>query len=284
MAVQVDIDALGEGKSGDYTKETCIIPDGFQACRLVSYIEMGHHTPRFNGKKQVYEAPSKRVGEVKDAEMVIHLVFEFTDADYTGDYPLTLKTSIPFGKVGELLNKLSISKGLEEGWVSREIALKQNYVKTLMAMQAATNTKYPSLADYVGTVFGVTVTHTLGKKADEDGNIPTYANMKTTSLVAPTFRNPVTKEVIKITLPEQHGEYCKVFDWNAPTMEAWGEVPKYLKDFIMGADDYEGSTLHIMLSGMEEPPAQAEKCEDDPGYSIDPDAPADSYPDDDLPF
>ena len=84
MAVEVDIDGLGEG-GGDYEKETCVIPEGFQIARLVSYIEMGHHLPVFNGVVQKYEPPSKKAGEVKDPEMMLHLVFEFTGCEYTGN-------------------------------------------------------------------------------------------------------------------------------------------------------------------------------------------------------
>lgn len=279
MAVEVDVDSLGDG-GGSYAKETCIIPDGFQLCRLVSYIEMGHHVPVFNGKKQLYDHPSSRAGEVKDPEMMLHLVFEFTNAEYTGDFPLTLKTSTPFGTNGDLMNKLSISKGLEEGWCSKQVAMKQNYVKTLLAMQAATNTKHPSIASYVGTVFGVTVTHTIGKKADEDGNIPTYANMKTTSLVAPSFKNPITKEVIKLDLGDPIGTYCDIFDWNYPTIDSWEKVPKYLKEYIQKAEDYEGSPLHILLTGMQESPEDVDGGNTPNDYE----APASAdLPNDDIP-
>jgi len=277
MAVEVDIDGLGDGGEG-YEKETCIIPEGFQIARLVSYIEMGHHLPVFNGVVQKYEPPSKKAGEIKDPEMMLHLVFEFTGCEYTGNYPLCLKTSNPFGTRGDLMNKLSISKGLEEGWCSKSIAMKQNYVKTLLAMQAATKTKHPSIAAYVGTVFGITIKHSLGKKADEDGNIPTYANMKVNGIVAPVFKNPLTKEVTKLDLPDAIGTYCKCFDWNNPDMESWGLVPKYIKDFIKTAIDYSGSPLECMLLGMTEGPAEADDSD------MDTDAPADPVPDDDIPF
>ena len=269
MAVTVNVNELGDG-GGDYKKETEIIPAGFQICRLVSYIEMGHHHSMFKGKTQTYES-GKRQGEIKDPEMMIHLIFEFTNAKYTGDFPLTIKTSVPFGKNGDLLNKLSIGKGLEEGWLSRANALKSNFVKTLMAMQDATGSDSGTLSDYVGKVFGCTVVHNLGKKADDNGDIPRFANMKCTSLVAPEFTNPMDGVVTDMgaIFPEQIGEYCPVFDWAEPTIAAWTEVPKYIKKFTQTALDYSGSELEIILAGYEE-----EKPADEPQGTTDAGAPA----------
>lgn len=286
MTVGVDVAGLEEG---GYAKEECVIPVGFNVCRLVSYIEMGHHVPVFMGKKQVYDQ-GKRIGEVKDPEMMLHLVFEFTNAERTGEYPLTCMTSSPFGTSGDLMNKLSMSKGLEERWVSKSIAMKQNYVKTLLAMHDATGTTHESLADYVGTVFGVNITHSVGKKADDDGNVPTYANMKPAGLVAPSFQHPITKEVTVLDLPEVQGEYCPEFSWYNPTMESWALVPKRIKDFILSADDYTGSELDIMLCGMQEEPAEKEADTNSTDTAAPVDTPAydpgDNLPvyDDSLPF
>jgi hypothetical protein len=251
---------------------------------------MGHHIPMYQGKKQVNET-GKRKGEIRDPEMMIHLIFEFTNAKFAGDYPLTVKTSVPFGKNGDLLNKLSIGKGLEEGWLARKHALKANYVKTLMAMQDATGASSGAVADYVGKVFGCTVVHNLGKKAADNGDIPMYANMKCTSIVAPEFKNPIDGKTTKMDLPEQIGEYCPVFDWESPTIEAWSNVPKYLKPFIQKAIDYPGSELEMLIAGYEA--AVAEDNKDAEG-AADTDAPAQldpkndterfTPPDDDIPF
>lgn len=284
MAVGVDVNALGEDTNGDFKPETEVIPKGFNLCRLVSYIEMGHHRPVFGGKVQKYDQ-GKRIGETKDVEMMIQLVFEFTNAKYTGSFPLCTKTSSPFGDKGDLMSKLSISKGVEEGWCSRSIALKQNYVKTLIAMQDATKSSHQSLDKFVGEVFGCTITHALGKKADDKGNIPTYANMKTTSLVAAEARHPVTGKVEVYDLPEIKGAYCPVFDWESPTIEAWSGIPKFTKQYILKAEDYPGSQLEILLAGLTEgvDPAGIESDTQDnsaPAKTADPDP----TPDDDIPF
>jgi len=284
MAVGVVLDNLGDG-GGDRAVETCVIPKGsFELCRLVSYIEMGHHIPCFKGKQQVYEQ-GKRKGEIKDSEMMLHLVFEYTNAQYTGDFPLCIKCSTPLGDTGDLMNKLSIGRGLEEGWLSRSNALKSNFVKTLMAMQDATDCTYPSLADYVGAVFATTVTHGLGKKARDDGSIPVYANMKTTSIVAPKFKDPTGKETV-YDLPEVIGTYCPTFEWGNPDMNAWALVPEYLKKFIMKAEDYPGSPLEMLLAGYTQEDAGTAPAEQEPD-----DAPSDTSapvhqeePEDDIPF
>lgn len=283
MAVAVNMDEMGQGTGdGEFEKETMVIPAGsFELCRLVSYIEMGHHIPCFKGKKQVYEQ-GKRAGQVKDAEMMIHLVFEYTNAEYTGSFPLTIKTSVPFGDGGDLMNKLSISRGLEEGWLSRTNAMKSNYVKTLMAMQDATGSTHPEMASFVGQVFASTVTHSLGKKAKENGDIPVYANMKTVSLVAPSFKDP-TGKVTEFDLPEPIGEYCPVFEWDNPTIESWALVPEYLKKYIQKAEDYPGSPLEMLIAGYSEEDAGSTPAEPDDS-TTDTSAPADHIPDDDIPF
>lgn len=249
MAINVDMDNMGEG--GTREKETCVIPKGFQLCRLVSYVELGHHYPYFKGKHQVYDA-GKNVGKPKDQEAMIQLVFEFTNATYTAGYPLCIKFSSPLRDTGDLINKLSVPRGVEEGWASRANQMKSNFVQALKAMQDSYNSKEGCMGDFVGRVFGCTVTHSLGSKADNDGNIPVYANMKLTSLVAPEFKHPVTGEVEKMDLPEQIGEYCSVFSWEEPTIEGWGKLPKYMQDYIMKANDYPGSVLDLMLQGYSE--------------------------------
>ena len=260
--IKVNPDELGQ--DSEYSVETEVIPPKFQVCRLVSYIELGHHYTTYQGKQKVYDK-GKHEGKPID-EMMIHLVFEFSNAAYTGDFPLCIKTSSPFKGDG-LLNKLSVSKGIEEGWLSRKFAMKSNYMKALIAMQDATGTEYQSLAQFVGTVFGCTIKHVPGKERD-DGTTPVYANMALDSIVAPEFTHPISGDTEQIPLAEQIGEYCECFDWDNPNIEAWAEVPEYLKKYIMKAVDYKGSALEALLNGYKEPesdesPAEAEGTTDD---------------------
>ena len=254
MAIGIDLDALGEG-GGGWTKETEVIPEGSNVCRLVSYVEMGHHTPVFGGKRAVYDS-GKNAGKNKPDEMLIHLTFEFPSAHYTGDFPLTIRTSAPYGNNGDVMNKLHIPLSLEEGWASKSIAMKMKFVKALLAMQAATKTKHPSMDLFVGEAFCCTIKHSLGKKADDSGNIPVYANMSLESLTAPRFKHPMTGKTEELEVPDTIGEYCEKFIWSDPTIEAWGALPKYIKDFIMRATDYPGSELEMLLADYSEPEAE----------------------------
>jgi hypothetical protein len=178
--------------------------------------------------------------------MIIHLVFEFPLAEYTGDFPLTIKTSVPYGGKGDFMNKLAVVKSLEEGWVDKKTALKMNFVKGLNAMRDAAGCQC-EMIDMVGKGFGCTVIHKLGKKADDEGNIPVFANMALTSLVAPEAKDPMSGKITKYEVPEAIGTYCPGFDWNNPTIESWALVPKYLKKVAQSAIDYSGSPLELML-------------------------------------
>lgn len=281
MAISVDVKNLGENTTIE--KETKVIPKGFKGCRLASYIELGHHNPIFNGVRAKHEA-GKNIGKDKDPEMMIHLVFEFPGVERTGTYPLCIKTSVPITPAGDLMNKLSVSRGIEEGWLSRSNALKAKFVKTLIAMQDAHKCEYSNLSEFVGMPFGCTVTHGFGK-AGANGDIPVYANMKLESLVHPSFEHPMTGAIESINVPEIEGEYCPVFNWDAPDIEAWKLIPGYLKKYMKNAVDYPGSPLEALLAGFvddsDTPP------DSDSGTDSQPPASADEGPpvfEDDVPF
>jgi hypothetical protein len=244
MAAGVDLDNLGEG-GGNYEPELNHIDEGFNVCRLVSYIELGHHAPIFQGKPQLYMA-GKNVGKPRTDELVIHMVFEFPTYEYTGDYPLTIKFSIPFGE-DEFLSKLSMTKALEEGWVDKKTALKMNYVKGLLAMQDATKSK-KQFHEMIGDVFGCTVTNRLGGKQREDGSIPVFSNTSLASMVPASFKNPVTGVVTEVECPPQIGEYCETFFWDTPTIQSWAKVPKFLQKACLKAKDYKGSALDMLIT------------------------------------
>ena len=280
MAISVDVNNLGENTTVE--KETKVIPKGFKGCRLASYIELGHHKPIFKGVPAKHEA-GKNIGKEKDPEMMIHLVFEFPGVERTGTYPLCIKTSVPITPAGDLMNKLSVSRGIEEGWLSRSNALKSKFVKTLMAMQDAHKCTYGSLAEFVGMAFGCTVTHATGK-AGANGDVPVYANMKLESLVHPSFEHPMTGAVESIDVPEIEGEYCPVFNWDSPDLESWKLIPGYLKKYMKSAVDFSGSPLEALIAGFEDDGDT--DAPDDYGTDHEPPAYADDGPEigDDVPF
>lgn len=274
MAVNVNPENLGDGNS-DYKKEEKVIPKGFNVCRLVSYIEMGHHNPIFQGKHKVYSDKAKKAGQPMPPEMILHCIFEFPAAEYTGDFPLTVKTSVPW-KGGEFINKLNVPVGIEEGWSARKDYNKSWYGKLVLALRDATGIDSWFIGDFVGKPLGCTIDHNLGKKADDEGNIPVYANMKLDSIVPAEMKHPMTQKVEVLDVPETIGTYCEVFDWDAPTMETWALVPKYIKKAIKSAEDFPGSALDMMLAEYTEDNSQAANGEDhkaDPDPNVEDDIP-----------
>ena len=255
--MRIDKEKLMAGGDSDFKKEEKVIPKGQQICRLVSYVELGHHYPMFNGKRAVHET-GKKTGQPKDEEMHIHLVFEFPHAEYTGDFPLSIKFSSPFqqGETYGLINRLAVSRALETGNLSWKFAIKSNFMKGLLAMQEATGEEYWDMAEFVGTPFLCTVKHNYGKKADEDGNIPVYPKMDLAGLMPTKVKHPVTGKYEEYPCAEQIGDYCPVFKWDEPTEEAVKALPKYLLDYMKTAVDYEGSMLEHIVAGITVPEDQ----------------------------
>lgn len=250
MAISVDTDALPE-KGEAKTKETMVIPEGPNVARLVSYVEMGFHKPVFQGKPIVI-TEGKRAGDLKDEEFVIRLGFEFPAAEHSGDYPLSLWTSIPYGN-GEFINKLSISKSLIAGTLSKQFAARAKYVKYLEAFKSATGTNHQSLDKFIDEPLMINITHRKGK-ADKDGIVPVYANMAPEGINKPSMKHPMTGKIEVFDVPPATGTYCKVFDWEAPTVEAWKAIPKFVQDVMQKATNFHGSTLEAML--MDLPPEE----------------------------
>lgn len=250
-----------ENDTGGYVQETEHIPAGQQQARLASYVELGKHVPLYNGKHAVYGKESKKAGEPKPPEFMIHLVFEFPRAKYTGSFPLTIKTSVPYGK-GDFINKLGISDAMMSGNISMTFANRSKFMKYLNAMNDAKGTSYDSLSDFVGEPFLISVTNKPGTKQMDNGDYPIYANMKPEGIVSTKFIDPmdgVTEREAQV--PELIGEYCPVFSWDDPTEEAWKNVPKYLKTCMKDAVDFPGSPLEAMLAGMPEEPSPESKEE-----------------------
>jgi len=263
MAIKVNKEELENYDGGDFTPETQHIEAGPQVpARLVSYIELGKHNPMFQGKHQEYDS-GKAKGQQKPPELLIHMVFEFPMEPYDVN-PLCIKTSVPFGKAGEFLNKLSVSDALASGKISLSYANRSKYMKYLNSMNMALGTDYDGLDSFVGEAFLCGVTNKVGTKAREDGSLPVYANMKPDAIQSTEYRDPRTRKVEVMEVPEAIEEYCKVFDWDAPTKEAWDNIPEYLQKCIKTALNYEGSPTQLMLLDYPEGNTE-ERTTDTPG-------------------
>jgi hypothetical protein len=280
MAVKVNKDELDEGQGGgDYEKETKFIEEGTHPARLVYYAELGKHFPIFKGKRATYDS-GKKAGQHKPAELMIHLVFEFPTAPYDFN-PLCIKTSIPFGDNGEFINKLPVSDALASGKISLSFANRSKYMKFLNAMNKAAGTNHQGLHEHIGNAFLIAVTNKYGQKADEDGNIPVYANMKPEGIQKTSFKHPATGKIEDIDVPEIQGTYGPVFDWDNPTKESWEAMPEYLRNCIQRAENYEGSEVHMLVSGLYDIPKEGEELpQENTGRPAD----AEPMPDDDIPF
>jgi hypothetical protein len=255
--LNINIDALSDDSGTDgnteYKKETMHIPAGPMVARLAAYAELGWHYPVFNGKRKTYDT-GKNAGKEKPAEYMLHLVFEFPACEYTGDFPLTIKTSVPYGNSGAFINALGVGRGLiEPPYWSRSIAMRTSYVRYLKALQDATGKDLNSLADFVGEAMLVTVTNNTATVKNKDGSTETrvYANMKPEGIVPPVMKDPMNpKKVIVLDVPEIIGSYWGKFDYNNPDPEVWKLLPKYLQDTCQRSIDFEGSSLQRMLAGM----------------------------------
>jgi len=247
MAVKINREEMQkrEAEGGDYVPETQFIPAGSHPARLVHYAELGKHYPIFKGNRNTYES-GKRKGQMKPAELLIHLVFEFPACPYDNN-PLTIETSIPYGKAGEFINKLPVHDDLST-W-SIGIANKTAYMKYLNAMTAATDCNYSGLDEFVGKGFLISVTNKEGK-ADKDGNIRVYANMKPEGITKTEFRHPLTQKVEVVEVPESKGTYGPIFDWDAPTEAAWNALGKQYRECIMRAVNFQGSAIQLLLADM----------------------------------
>jgi len=280
MAVTVDTSAMDDN-SGDFEKETKYIEEGTHPARCVYYAELGKHLPIFKGKRAMYDS-GKNAGKPKPAELMIHLVFEFPNAPYD-NMPLTIKTSIPYGDNGEFINKLPVSDALASGNISKSFANRSKYMKFLNSMNAALGTDYKGLHEFIGEGFLIAVTNKTGTKADDDGNLPVYANMKPDGIQKTTFKHPATGKMEEVPVPEAKGTYGPIFDWDNPTKEAWDAMPEYLQKCIKRAVNYEGSEVQMLVEDLygEDAEEQPTPPQDNNGRPATEETPVS---DDDVPF
>jgi len=250
MAFGIDTKKIEDNKGGDFEKETKFIEAGLNPARLVSYVELGWHDPMYQGKPKVYADSHKKAGQPKPPEFMIQLVFEFPLADHNTDFPQTIKTSIPFKDGTEFLNGLPVTRALYDGTLSMKYANMSNYKKYLDAMNDSLGTTHASLSNFIGEAFLIAVTNKTTDKHHENGDAVVYSNMKPDGIQSTVFKNPMTRKEEVVEVPDQVGEYCRMFSWDAPTPESWNALPEYLQKCMLGAADFTSSPLAVMLSDM----------------------------------
>jgi hypothetical protein len=289
MAIVIKTEELPEkGKSAN--PETKHIQAGNRPARLVSYVELGKHQPMFKGKPAIYDN-GKMKGKQKPAVLHVALTFEFTACEYTGDYPLTISTTRRMDN-GDFFDAVTVPDSLIAGTISKSVAMRTKFMKFLTGLQAATGLPYPSIADFAKEQVPLIINVTNKKgAAREDGSIPVYANMKPEGITSPKVEDPMTGEVTDYSskiLPVK-GEYCTVFDWDAPTEDAWRALKPWDKDTIKKALNFKGSPIHQLLTANPEldrvvdGEADGNPAQDD-SIPPDPTMPGEVPADDDIPF
>lgn len=245
MAVSVDVNNLKEEKESN--PETKYIPAGPRLARLVSCVELGIHTQMFKGQPAKYET-GKNAGRLKPPCLHIGLTFEFPTCDFTGDYPLTLTTSRRMPN-GDFFDALTVPPSLVDNTISKSAALRTKFVKYLSALQVATGKNFISLAAFAEAQVPLIINVT-NKKVVKDGKEIIYANMKAESITECAVVDPVTgyKTDYSQKVPAPLGEYCKSFEWDAPTVEAWKALKPWDQKIIKDALNFEDSPICTLLN------------------------------------
>lgn len=249
MAVSVNTEELSE-KGRSANPETKFIPAGNRLARLVSYVEFGIHQQRYGGKPATYDT-GKNAGKEKPACLHVGLTFEFPTCDFTGDYPLTISTTRRMDN-GDFFDAVTIPESLMSSppTISKSMAMRTKFMKYLTALQNASTHNFASIADFAKAQVPlmITVTNKPGK-ALEDGTVPMYANMKPEGVNSCRVEDPVTGAITDYSeqVPAPLGEYCTVFDWDAPTVEAWKTLKPWDKKTIKLALNFAGSPIDRLL-------------------------------------
>jgi len=244
-----------EESGGSFVKDKYHVPTGTHIARLVSYVELGKHTPTFNGQPAKYDT-GKKAGQFKPAEHVISLIFEFSGVQHSEEYPHTFTVSQPMFN-GGFMNKMAVSDAFVNNELSLAFSNKTKYKKFLDAMNTHYGLGISGLHQAVGNAFAVQVQTKAVKKVDGakdikciDAEVPGfdpsnpevsidgysyYVDIKPESIV-PMKQNIMGTEIdLSSKVVEQEGTYCKVFDLEAPTPEDWKLLRNSHKKAIIGA-------------------------------------------------
>lgn len=233
----------------------------------MSYVELGRHQKKFQNKPAVYESGMNK-GKIKPPELFVSLTFEFSGVEHSGDYPHTYETSIML-QDGGFMNPLSVSDDFIQNKLSLAFANKVGYKKLLDAINLHCKQKFQGLHQAVGTAIHVAAKTKAFKKIENAKDIqcldtevpgfdpenPTkniegwryYVGFKPENIqpMKMQFGQTVVdmSEYIKHTI----GDYTPVFDWDAPTKEAWTKLKPWQKRAISKALDLETSAFGTLM-------------------------------------
>ena len=266
MAVLIDPKAIEENNAGT-NQEDYHVPTGKQVVNVVSYAELGRHTKMFQGKPAVY-ASGKSMGQIKPPELMISMIYEFSGAQYSGDYPLCYITSIYLGQKG-FANHLSVSDDFINNRLSMQFVNKTGYKKMLDAINLHYGTQHRGLLQTVGMSLLVNCkTVAIGEingKTEKllDYQVPGYdkkqANKnikgwKYFTDIKPEGIMPMVQdfmgELVDMSknIKPVIGTYTALFDWDAPDKEAWAGLMPFQKKAIVNAEDFRTSKFGQMVA------------------------------------
>lgn len=273
MAILVNEEKIKENdKQGSHSDEKFHVPSGNHVVNLASYVELGRHVKMFNGKPAVAES-GKNKGQLRPPEMFVSMTFEFSGAERTGEYPHTYETSIIM-QDGGFMHSLSVSDDFINNRLSLQFANKTGYKKYLDAINMHCNKKFQGLHQAVGTAIHVqakTVAHYKDANGKDvkclDTEVPGYdpenPHVNVEGVRYYTYIKPESIQPMVIMLGKTKvdmseyivpiiGDYAPVFDWDAPTKEAWAKLKPWQKRAISKALDLDTSAFGTMLKVDEE--------------------------------
>ena len=268
MAFIVDEKAIKDNEGGN--SEEYHIPTSNTVCTLVSYAELGRHTRMFQGKPAIYTA-GKHTGKVKPPEMMISMIFEFSGAQYSGDFPLCYVTSIYLGD-NSFVNHLGVPEAMLKNELSIQFVNKTGYKKMLDAINKNYGTKHQALFQAVGMPLAVAVRSLAIKEDDKtikvlDKEVPGF-NPKDPGKNVKGWRYYTELKPEQIIPMQQEfggqiidmynivkpviGEYTPVFDWDNPNKDAWDMLKPFQKRAIIDALDFRESAFASLVARNEE--------------------------------
>lgn len=214
-----------------------LLPEGYAFGRLVEYVEFGNQAQEFNGK-------------AKDPALEFSLGFALSGTGYQND------DGTPY-----VVRTFSMALSLYE---------KSRAFKLFKALNWKGTAK--NFAQLLNETFLVKIKHVPKSKTD-----PTLVSRIDLDGFLPPL-DPVTRAPYPIV--EAPEELFRLFLWARPTKEAWdslfiegtndqGASRNRIQETILGALDYQGSPLQLLLSGgLALPTAEAPTLPTAPGPQV----------------
>ena len=277
--------------SGGWAAETCIIPSGPQTCQFVGYVELGKVNREYNGK-------------AKDPELAVMLLFEFAEAEHTGNDPLTWNTTRQLQN-GDFFDFIGISDKLYNNKLTPAFMAKTSYMKTLAAMNMASEDEdADSIVDLLGKMYCLDVVHTDGGAGKIWPNMSIVGRINNGVRLNPVLdvierdRSGNVREDYSKGYPARAISDCLEFSWSNPTPEAYDHelLKPWHKKTMKASIDYHDSALSDLLEANPDIDASADdnktpqgdkpvdQSYDKPVDKVKVDNPAPPIDDDDIPF